>query len=111
MALTKTDFDNLDVRIENIVSQSVEQIQVETELPPTIDQLQDNNKTYSLVAAILFIDIRKSTYLTENSQAKSMVKIYRSFMRMAVECVRKNGGVTRQFLGDRIMGVFIDSVV
>lgn len=31
-------------------------------------------------------------------------------MRMAVECVRKNGGVTRQFLGDRIMGVFIDSV-
>ena len=110
MALTKTDFDNLDVRIENIVSQSVEQIQVETDLPPTIDQLQDNNKTYSLVAAILFIDIRKSTYLTENSQAKSMVKIYRSFMRMAVECVRKNGGVTRQFLGDRIMGVFIDSV-
>lgn len=98
MALTKTDFDNLDVRIENIVSQSVEQIQVETDLPPTIDQLQDNNKTYSLVAAILFIDIRKSTYLTENSQAKSMVKIYRSFMRMAVECVRKNGGVTRQFL-------------
>ena len=33
MALTKTDFDNLDVRIENIVSQSVEQIQVETDLP------------------------------------------------------------------------------
>ena len=49
------------------------------------------------MAAILFIDIRKSTYLTENSQAKSMVKIYRSFMRMAVDCVRKNGGVTRQF--------------
>lgn len=39
-----------------------------------------------------------------------MVKIYRSFMRMAVDCVRKNGGVTRQFLGDRIMGIFIDSV-
>lgn len=61
------------------------------------------------MAAILFIDIRKSTYLTENSQAKSMVKIYRSFMRMAVDCVRKNGGVARQFLGDRIMGVLIDS--
>ena len=80
-----------------------------SELPPTIERLEDNNKTYSIMAAILFIDIRKSTYLTENSQAKSMVKIYRSFMRMAVDCVRKNGGVTRQFLGDRIMGVFIDS--
>ena len=30
-------------------------------------------------------------------------------MRMTVDCVRKNGGVTRQFLGDRIMGVFMDS--
>lgn len=38
-----------------------------------------------------------------------MVKIYRSFMRMAVDCVRKCDGVTRQFMGDRIMGVFKDS--
>ncbi len=39
-----------------------------------------------------------------------MVKIYRAFMRMATDCVRKNSGMTRQFLGDRIMGVFIDSI-
>lgn len=110
MALTKSDFDRLDSRIKSITEQNVEQIEVNSDLPPTVEQLEDNNKTYSIMAAILFIDIRKSTYLTENSQAKSMVKIYRSFMRMAVDCVRKNGGVTRQFLGDRIMGVFIDSV-
>lgn len=110
MALTKSDFDRLDSRIKSITEQSVEQIEINSDLPPTVEQLEDNNKTYSIMAAILFIDIRKSTYLTENSQSKSMVKIYRSFMRMAVDCVRKNGGVTRQFLGDRIMGVFIDSV-
>ena len=110
MALSKSDFGKLDSRLKNIIDQPVEQIEINSDLPPTIEQLEDNNKTYSIVAAILFIDIRKSTYLTENSQAKSMVKIYRSFMRMAVDCVRKNGGVTRQFLGDRIMGVFIDSV-
>ena len=110
MALTKKDFDKLDLRIKSITEQAVEQIEVNSDLPPTIEQLEDNNKTYSIMAAIIFIDIRKSTYLTESSQAKSMVKIYRSFMRMAVECVRKNSGVTRQFLGDRIMGVFIDSV-
>lgn len=110
MALSKNDFEKLDSRLKNIIEQPVEQIEIHSDLPPTIEQLEDNNKTYSIVAAILFIDIRKSTYLTENSQAKSMVKIYRSFMRMAVDCVRKNGGVTRQFLGDRIMGVFIDSV-
>lgn len=106
---SKADFDNIDERLKNITLQPVEQIEINSDLPPTIEQLEDNNKTYSIKAAILFIDIRKSTYLTENSQAKSMVKIYRSFMRMAVDCVRKNGGVTRQFLGDRIMGVFIDS--
>lgn len=110
MALTKSDFDRLDSRIKSITEQSVEKIEINSDLPPTVEQLEDNNKTYSIMAAILFIDIRKSTYLTENSQAKSMVKIYRSFMRMAVDCVRKNSGVTRQFLGDRIMGVFIDSV-
>lgn len=107
--LTKSDFDRIDERLKNITSQSVEQIEINSDLPPTIEQLEDNNKTYSIMASILFIDIRKSTYLTENSQSKSMVKIYRSFMRVAVDCVRKNGGVTRQFLGDRIMGVFIDS--
>lgn len=107
--LSKSDFDELNERLKNITSQPVAQIEVNSDLPPTLEQLEDNNKTYSIMAAILFIDIRKSTYLTENSQAKSMVKIYRSFMRIAVDCVRKNSGVTRQFLGDRIMGVFIDS--
>ena len=109
MGFSKNDFEKVDLRIKKITEQTVEQIEIDSELPPTIEQLEDNNRTYSVMAAILFIDIRKSTYLTENSQAKSMVKIYRSFMRMAVDCVRKNGGVTRQFLGDRIMGVFIDS--
>lgn len=109
MSFSKNNFEKVDLQIRKITEQAVDQIEIDSELPPTIDQLEDNNKTYSIMAAILFIDIRKSTYLTENSQAKSMVKIYRSFMRMAVDCVRKNGGVTRQFLGDRIMGVFIDS--
>ena len=109
MGFSKTDFDKLDDRIKKITEQAVNEIEISSELPPTMKQLEDNNKSYSIKAAILFIDIRKSTYLTENSQAKSMVKIYRSFMRMAVDCVRKNSGVTRQFLGDRIMGVFIDS--
>lgn len=105
----KSDFTNVDDRLQKMTSQPVEQIEIDSDLPPTINELEDNNKTYVIQAAILFIDIRKSTYLTENSQAKSMVKVYRSFMRMAVDCVRKNGGVTRQFLGDRIMGVFMDT--
>lgn len=107
--LSKSDFENMDNKIKQIVEQSVDEIEINTEFPPTIDYLTNSNEAYSIIVAILFIDIRKSTDLTENSKAKSMVKIYRAFMRMCVECVRKSGGVTRNFLGDRIMAVFMDS--
>lgn len=110
MDFSRRDFDTIDKRLKYITQQSVETIEISNDVPPKIDELADSNKAYVLKAAILFIDIRKSTYLTENSQAKSMVKIYRAFMRMAVSCVRTCGGVTRQFIGDRIMGIFLDSV-
>jgi len=110
MAFTIDDFKKVDSRLEQITSQKVEEIDISFDFPPTLDELPDSNKAYSLIASILFIDIRKSTQLTEASRVKSMVKIYRAFMRMAVSCVRANGGVTRQFAGDRIMGVFLDSL-
>ncbi len=108
LGLDKETFDSIDKRIEKITKQEVENIDVNTELPPTTNDLTDSNKTYGIDAAILFVDIRKSTSLTDTSTMKSMVKVYRSFMRAVVACVRFNGGVTRQFLGDRIMGVFTD---
>lgn len=109
MPFTMDDFKKLDSRLNTITSQKVEEFEISLDTPPTLEELPDSNKAYSLYASILFIDIRKSTQLVEESQARSMVKVYRAFMRMAVSCVRSNGGVTRQFLGDRIMGVFLDS--
>ncbi len=108
LGLTKSQFEQIDKRLENITSTPVDEIELEMANPPTVEQLSDSNKSYSINCAVLFIDIRKSTDLSDGSHAKSMVKIYRSFMRMTVDCVRKNLGVTRQFLGDRIMGVFMD---
>lgn len=108
LGLNKSQFEQIDKRLENITSTKVEEIEIEMNNPPAIEQLSDSNKSCSINCSILFIDIRKSTDLSDKSHAKSMVKIYRSFMRMAVDCVRKNLGVTRQFLGDRIMGVFMD---
>lgn len=108
LGLNKEIFNNIDQRLEAITKQEVENKDVSIELPPTTNNLTDSNKTYAIDAAILFVDIRKSTNLTDASTMKSMVKVYRSFMRAVVACVRYNGGVTRQFLGDRIMGVFTD---
>lgn len=44
MGFSKNDFDKVDLRIKNITEQTVEQIEVDSELPPTIEQLEDNNK-------------------------------------------------------------------
>ena len=107
MSFNKSDFENLDKKIQSISSTDVKKI-VNDEGIPATNNLEDNNKVYESDAAILFIDIRRSTLLTDMSKPQSMVKIYRSFMRTCVDCVRKNNGVTRQFLGDRIMGIFLD---
>ena len=106
MGFCKSDFETIDKRIKTICSTDVQKI-VSDVIPPTND-LEDNNTVYESNATILFIDIRKSTALTDMSKPKSMVKIYRSFMRTCVDCVRKNNGITRQFLGDRIMSIFVD---
>lgn len=106
--LSFSDFENMDNRICNMVAQKTEVTRDGAEFPPTLEELEDSNKSYELNAAVLFIDIRQSTKLMEENPSEIMVKIYRIFMRAMVECVRKNGGVTRQFLGDRIMGIFKD---
>lgn len=60
--LNKADFEKLDERLKNITMQPVEQIAIDTDVPPTIEDMEDNNKTYVIQSAILFIDIRKSTW-------------------------------------------------
>ena len=109
MSFMRNDFDKMNEQLKKITSQKVEEINVNNTIP-TVADLKDNNQSSVIDATILFVDIRKSTELTDMSSPKNMVKIYRSFIRMAVDCVRKNNGVTRQFLGDRIMGVFYDEV-
>jgi len=109
MSFVKSDFENLDSQLYKITSQKVEEITISNNVP-TVESLKNTNLVNVIDATILFIDIRKSTELTDESKPKTMVKIYRSFMRMAVECVRKNNGVTRQFIGDRIMAVFYDII-
>ena len=52
MGFSKNDFEKVDLRIKKITEQTVEQIEIDSELPPTIEQLEDNNRTYSIMAAM-----------------------------------------------------------
>ena len=42
MGFSKNDFEKVDLRIKKITEQTVEQIEIDSELPPTIEQLEDN---------------------------------------------------------------------
>ena len=78
-------------------------------LPPKTD-LTDSNKVFKGKLSILFVDMRKSTDLTDELKSKKMVKVYRAFIRIIIQAIRYSGGYTRQFAGDGIMGVFQDSI-
>ena len=48
MGFSKNDFEKVDLRIKKITEQTVEQIEIDSELPPTIEQLEDKEKNYGI---------------------------------------------------------------
>lgn len=102
-----TEATAMQEAIKRIIDQPVEELSFDSSIP-TIDECSDSNRVFKGKLSILFIDIRKSTDLADDIDPKIMVKVYRAFMRLSLQCVRYNGGFTRQFAGDGIMGVFAD---
>lgn len=107
--ISKTEYEAVFNAIEKSLSTKVEEIELSDKIP-TLDDTQDNNKVFRGKLSVLFVDMRKSTDLTDDLKSKKMVKIYRSFIRMIIQAIRYSGGETRQFAGDGIMGVFQDDV-
>ncbi|MEG1502410.1 MAG: adenylate/guanylate cyclase domain-containing protein [Synergistaceae bacterium] len=109
ITISKTEYEAVFNAIEKSLSTKVEEIELSDKIP-TLDDTQDNNKVFRGKLSVLFVDMRKSTDLTDDLKSKKMVKIYRSFIRMIIQAIRYSGGETRQFAGDGIMGVFQDDV-
>lgn len=107
--ITKSEYELMSHAIEKILALPVEQIELSDGIPPLVD-IADSNKVFKGKLSILFVDMRKSTDLTNEIKSKKMVKIYRSFIRLIIQAIRYSGGYSRQFAGDGIMGVFQDSV-
>lgn len=102
------EFESAINAINNILGQPVEEIEITDILPP-LNDITDSNKVFKGKLSVLFVDMRKSTDLTDEIKSKKMVMVYRSFIRMAIQAIRYSGGYTRQFAGDGIMGIFQDS--
>lgn len=106
--ITKPELDAAINAVDNILKQPVDEINLSDTIPVS-GEVTDSNSVFKGKLSILFVDIRKSTDLTDELRSKKMVKIYRSFIRMAIQAIRYSGGYTRQFAGDGVMGVFQDS--
>lgn len=107
--ISKSEYEAVFNAIKKTLSTKVEEIELSDKIP-TLEETQDNNKVFRGKLSVLFVDMRKSTDLTDEVKAKKMVKIYRSFIRMIIQAIRYSGGETRQFAGDGVMGVFQDDV-
>ena len=102
------EFEIASNAVNNILGQPVEEIEITDKLPP-LNEITDSNKVFKGKLSVLFVDMRKSTDLTDELKSKKMVKVYRSFIRVVIQAIRYSGGYTRQFAGDGIMGIFQDS--
>ena len=106
--IPKVEAELLSAAIEKIVMQEVLENEVEGVLPK-IDELNDSNKIYRGKVSVLFVDMRESTKLPEQYGAEQLVKIYRSYIRVVVQAIRKSGGVVRDFMGDGVLALFVDN--
>ncbi len=113
MAL-KDFLKGLDDSVKIVTSSDFEVEIIETEFVPSFSDVSityDNldtkkKKCKSLESCVLYVDIRGSAKISVERQPKTLAKMYSSFVRTMIACVRYYGGHVRNIVGDRVMVVF-----
>lgn len=99
--------DLLDEISEEIHTILDEKFEIEeTETVPEVADLSYDNKGKLLETAVLYIDIRDSTDLTDEHTRETSAKIYKSFLNSMVNVAKFGKGKVRSFAGDRLMLLF-----
>lgn len=65
-----------------------------------------DNVGYVLESTVLYIDIRRSTSLSDQHQKNTTGKLYSSFVEEMIRAARYHGGHVRGIVGDRVMVVY-----
>ena len=79
--------------------------------PAVIRELMDNNAAKDLGGklcriAVLFVDIRGFTALSESLPAPTVVEILNRYLSLTTECVMRNKGTLDKFVGDCTMAIW-----
>ena len=56
--------------------------------------------------AVLFVDIRGFTPLSESLEPEQVVEILNSYMKLTTCCIFRHSGMLDKFIGDATMAVF-----
>jgi adenylate cyclase len=97
-----SEFETASNAVSNILGQPVEEIKITDILPP-LNDIADSNKVFKGKLSVLFVDMRKSTDLTDELKSKKMVKVYRSFIRIVIQAdIHDNLPVTELWASFRI---------
>lgn len=101
-----TKMEEFDQKLVNILYSEWD-IQDARVVPKTEDvKQQDGAKR--MEATYLYADLADSTFLAKNFDPEFAARVIRGYLRIAVDCIRGNGGHIRSFDGDRVMGIFLD---
>ena len=76
-----SEFETASNAVNNILGQPVEEIEITDILPP-LNDIADSNKVFKGKLSVLFVDMRKSTDLTDelkskNGESLSLIYSYR----------------------------------
>lgn len=96
--------------IDDILDIPIEKISFDSKVPVDSD-LTDSNKVYKGEVSILFADMRNSTKFSDDNSAKTVVKVYRSFLKTITRAIRVCQGNVRDFIGDGVLAVFSDKEI
>lgn len=96
--------------IDKIIDVPVENISFDSNIPLDAD-ITDSNKVYKGNVSVLFADMRNSTKFTDDNTAKTVVKVYRSYIKTITSAIRFFNGNVRDFMGDGVLAVFSDKEI
>ncbi|SHX10920.1 family 3 adenylate cyclase [Mycobacteroides abscessus subsp. abscessus] len=76
---------------------------------PKTEDVVEKNGGRRLEATYLYADMADSTLLAKSFKDLFSARVFRMYVKSAVECIRYKDGHIRSFDGDRVMGIFIGS--